>query len=118
MLQRRKTNQITILLLVLGLGGALAIFLCAPPEEPDNPLLNDPRAARKYHRELAMYGGKANVVSAEFLDWFDGLWHGRSLACTVAVLTVAGTWAFRFMATLPEPAANPVAGKTGPKGPR
>ena len=98
---RRKTNHITILLLVLGLGSALAVFLCAPPEEPGDPLLGDPRALRKYHRELAMYGGKANVVSVEFMDWFGGLWHGRNLAGTVVVLTVVATWGFRFVATPP-----------------
>lgn len=104
-----------MLLLVLGLGGALAVFLCAPAEEPDDPLLSDPRALRKYHRELAMYGGKANVLSAEFMDWFDSLWHGRRLAGTVAVLTLAGTWGFRALAARPGP-ADPAA-PTPPVGP-
>ena len=111
---RRKTNLITILLLVLGLGSALAVFLCAPPEEPGDPLLGDPRALRKYHRELAMYGGKANVLSAEFLEWFDRLWHGQRLAGTVAVLTLAGTWAFRTMAAAPRPAVPSEGGRTTP----
>ena len=79
-MQRRKTNRITLLLLVLGLGSALAIFLGTPPDEPEDPMLNDPRALRKYHRELEMYGGKANLLSAEFMEWFDSLWHGQRLA--------------------------------------
>ena len=55
------------------------------------------------------------MLSAELIDGFDALWHGRPLACTVAVLTLAGTWAYRFMATLPAPAAGPPDEKTGPK---
>jgi multisubunit Na+/H+ antiporter MnhB subunit len=99
-LERRKTNRLSALLLAAGLGCAAAIHFLAP-EPVDDPLLNDPRAERKYHRELAMYGGKANVVSAEFMDWFGGLWHGRALGGTVAVLTVAGVLVFRFAALPP-----------------
>jgi hypothetical protein len=96
---RRKINIITSLLLGLGLGAALVIFLAAPPETTDgDSLRNDPRAQRLYQRQLAMYGGKANVLSAEFLEWFDGLWCGRTLAGTVSVLTVTGALAFRFFA--------------------
>jgi hypothetical protein len=36
---------------------------------------------------LEIYGGKANVLSTEIAQWFDGLWHGRQLAYTLAVLT-------------------------------
>jgi hypothetical protein len=110
-----RIKVVTRLLLALGLGSALAIFVLAPPEPPDDPFQRDPRAERKYHRDLALYGGKANVLSAELIDGFDALWHGRPLACTVAVLTLAGTWAYRFMATLPAPAAGPPDEKTGPK---
>ena len=110
----RRTNRISVLLLLLGFGSALAIYGLTPPEPPDDPLLNDPRAERKYHRELAMYGGKANVVSAEFIEWFDGLWHGRALAFTVAVLTVATTLGYRFVALHPGPVSNPTMPEKSP----
>jgi len=90
-------NQITCLLLLLGLGGALAIYLTAD-HSPVSSLLNDPLANKKYVRELRMIGGKANVLASEIQDWFDSLWHGESLAWTVAVLTVGTTLAFRFVA--------------------
>ncbi len=38
-------------------------------------------------------GGKANVLTTEFRDWFGSLWHGRKLAYTVAFLAVAGACA-------------------------
>ncbi len=115
MLNRRQINTFSTLLVVLGFGSAVAIFLLAAPTPADDPLLNDPRAERKYRRELAIYGGKANVLSAEFMEWFNGLWHGRSLAGTVAVLTVVGTLAFRVMATLPDP-DGPAEPESGPDG--
>jgi hypothetical protein len=96
----RKLNRITALLLVLGLGAALAILLTAEPERED-PLLNGPWAQKKYQHELKVIGGRANVVAADFQEWFDGLWHGRALAGTVAVLTVATVLTFRFVATFP-----------------
>jgi hypothetical protein len=77
-LSPRKTNFISLGLLLLGLGGAVAIYALAEPPD-DDPLLADLHSNRKYKRELAVYGGRANVVSAEFIDWFGELWHGRNL---------------------------------------
>jgi hypothetical protein len=111
----QRIKVVTRLLLALGLGSALAIFVLAPPEPPRDPFRQDPRAERKYHRDLALYGGKANVLSAELIDGFDALWHGRTLAYTVAALTLAGTWAYRFIATLPAPDAGPADERKGPK---
>lgn len=85
-------------MLVVGLGAAAAIYALVEPPE-DDPLLADLHSNRKYKRELAVYGGRANVVSAEFIDWFGGLWEGRNLAGTVAVITVVATLGFRFVAT-------------------
>jgi len=113
---RRKTNQITLVLLVLGLGGALVIFLTATPEVVD-PLLGDPMTTKKYVRELRVIGGQGNVLAAEFQDWFAGLWHGQALAGTVAVLTMVATLAFRFVATHPgSAAADPVSERAPPPG--
>ena len=44
--------------------------------------------SKEYLRELETYGGTANVLAAEFMQWFEGLWRGRELAFTVAVITV------------------------------
>jgi hypothetical protein len=111
----RKVNQISLLLLVLGLGSALVLSLIAAPAT-DDPQLNDPLASKKYLRELKVIGGQANVLADEFQTWFAGLWHGVGLARTVAVLTVGLTLGFRFVALHPGPA--PVAEeKIPPTGP-
>jgi len=97
-MSRRKIKRITILILLIGLGGALAIYLTATPAGAD-PFGYDPMADKKYVRELRLYGGSANVLSAEFMEWFAGLWRGESLAFTIAVITIGVAWIFWFLAT-------------------
>ena len=96
-------------ILVLGFAAALVIYLTAQPP-PDNPLGYDPLDTKKYLHDLEVYGGKANVIAAQFRDWFDSLWHGKQLAFTVAVLTVIAAGAFKFFATPlpPDPDASDI----------
>jgi hypothetical protein len=94
-------------ILVLGFAAAVVIYLTAQPP-PENPLGYDPLDTKKYLHDLEVYGGKANVIAAQFRDWFDSLWHGKQLAFTVAVLTVIVAGAFKFFATPlpPDPEAT------------
>jgi hypothetical protein len=100
-MSRRKIDRIALLLLLIGFGSALAIYLNANAESV-GPQLEDPLATKKYLREMQMIGGQANVVASEMRAWFAGLWHGRTLAGTVAVLTVVATLGFRLVATHPD----------------
>ena len=106
-----KINRITVLLLAIGFGSALVIYLTAQPVLVD-PLLGDPLTTKKYVRELQVIGGKGNVVAAEFMDWFAGLWHGEKLAGTMAVLTLGVTLVFRFVASHHDSA--PDSGRSAP----
>ncbi len=100
-MNRPLAKRITLLVLVIGWASAVAIyFLAEAPRQ--NPLGYDPLTDKKYVRELQVYGGKANVMSAELMQWFEGLWHGKSLAGTVAVITAIVAWIFWFVATHPE----------------
>jgi hypothetical protein len=47
-----------------------------------------PQDSKKYRHDLEVYGGKANVLADEFISWFDGLWHGKSLAFTLACIAI------------------------------
>jgi hypothetical protein len=96
-----KINRITVLLLAVGFGSALAIYLTARPVVL-NPLLGDPLTTKKFVHEMRVIGGKGNVLTAQFIDWFAGLWQGPNLAGTVVVLTVIVALAFRFVAARPE----------------
>ena len=114
----RKINQISLLLLLVGFGSALAVFLVARAA-PADQFLNDPLAEKKYLRELRVIGGKANELAAEFQDWFAGLWEGEQLARTIAVLTVASTLGFRWLAAHPGfTAGSPPEPPEPPPGPR
>ncbi len=89
-------KAVTAAVLVVGLLSALVIYVTARPV-PGNPL-GEPEDSRKYLRDMEVYGGKANVLAAEVRSWFSGLWHGRNLAFTVAVLTILAALAFLFLA--------------------
>ena len=102
-------------ILVLGFAAAVVIYITAQPP-PENPLGYDPLDTKKYLHDLEVYGGKANVIAAQFRDWFDSLWHGKQLAYTVAVLTVIAAGAFKFFASpLPPDPEIPGANATHPR---
>ena len=82
--------------LLIGLASAAAIFFAAD-EAPDGeqgyevagkfiyPAMSE--RSKKYQHDLQLYGGKAAVLADDINRWFDGLWRGRNLAFTVAVLS-------------------------------
>ena len=47
-----------------------------------------PEDSKQYQRGLELYGGTANVLADELRRWFAGLWHGTSLAFTIAFITI------------------------------
>jgi hypothetical protein len=78
---------IAFIILLVGLLGSVLIYLAAG-NPSDGSMVDDYQNTKSYVRNLELYGGKMNLLMAEFSDWFDGLWHGRSLATTVACITV------------------------------
>jgi hypothetical protein len=82
-----RLHLVTAAILAIGFGSAIWIYLAAEPA-PLNPLGIEPEDSKQYMRELELYGGKANVLAVELKHWFDGLWHGKRLAVTVACVTV------------------------------
>ena len=91
----RRLRRVTRTILAVGFGAALAAWIVARAR-PDNPLGYDPLDNKKYIHDLQVYGGTANVVAAEFREWFAGLWYGKNLAYTIAVLTVLVVAVVRF----------------------
>jgi hypothetical protein len=78
----------SVVILVAGLTGAAVVYATAPAEDSAElvySINNDPR----YIAELQRIGGTAEVAMAAFHQWFNGLWHGKPLAYTVAVLCTA-----------------------------
>jgi len=96
---KKRLYRSGIVVLVAGLCGAALIYLTAgeAPAGADGyryvivdgksypiPL----RDTKMYVRDLQRFGGKAAVLFDEFNSWFAGLWQGRSLAFTVAWISV------------------------------
>jgi hypothetical protein len=99
-----RLRRLAAAVLAVGFAASIAIYLTARPEA-ENPLGYDPMQTKTYLHDLELYGGKANVLAAEFREWFTGLWQGRNLAFTLAVITVLVALAIRFVAALPPPEA-------------
>ncbi len=98
----RRVRSWTRVILGGGLGAAVVIFLVNSGAKDDFEL----EKSRMYYHDLELYGGRANVLADDFRAWFDGLWHGRNLAYTVAVLTILAVLLFRYFA-LPVPGDDP-----------
>ena len=85
------------ILLLVGFGSAIFIYLTAENdsnsvlgyEEEDGsvyPIM--PEDSKMYLRDLELYSGKAGVLTDKFSRWFVGLWHGKSLAFTLACIAI------------------------------
>ncbi len=92
--------------LLAGLIGAIVIYLRAG-SAPATLLELSPETSKKYLRDLELYGGTANVLAVQLQAWFDGLWHGRRLAYTVAVLSAVTSLGYVFFAVVLPPLRDP-----------
>jgi hypothetical protein len=109
-----RRRLISYAILIVGVLSALVIYWNAAP---DNPAGYDPEDSKQYLRQMELYGGKANLLAYDLRQWFIGLWHGRSLAVTVAVIAALLAAGFR-LAAIPVPrvareAASPGREKPG-----
>ncbi len=84
---QRRLRIVASITQALGLASSVMIYLSAG-NVPDTILGYEVDESKKYIHDLELYGGKANVLAAEFMNWFDGLWHGKSLAFTVGYITI------------------------------
>lgn len=97
------------IILLVGMCGAISIYLTA---ENDSDSVLGYENSKRYIHDLELYGGKANVLVNEFESWFIGLWHGKSLAFTVACATIFISFGFFFVAkSLPSHLKSDVRGK-------
>jgi len=112
---RLYINLISALILLVGLGMAVYIYQSAGEDASGvlgyqiiggtvYPIM--PENTKIYRHDLEVYGGKAAVLADEFRRWFIGLWHGKSLAFTIAVITIliscTGFFAARHLPPYPE----------------
>ena len=74
---------IAAIILTTGLGSSGFIY-SVNRSSSDSVSVDQLEYSKKYRHDLEIIGGKANVLAAELNDWFEGLWHGSSLAVTLA----------------------------------
>jgi len=88
---------VSAIILLVGLSSSIWIYLTAENDSKQvfgyeivggNAYLITPENSKKYVHDLELYGGKANVLANEFVRWFGGLWHGKSLALIVACIAI------------------------------
>ncbi len=102
-----RLKLISAIILLVGLGSAISIYLTA--ENDSDSVLGyevvggdmypiTPENSKMYVHDLELYGGKAAVLANEFRYWFVGLWHGKSLAFTVACIAIFTSFGFFFVA--------------------
>jgi hypothetical protein len=95
-----RQDKVTAGILVAGFAAAFFIYVSSTPladragERPED--------SKRYLRQMEVYGGHANVLASELREWFEARWHGRTLAFTVAFLSIllAGV-AFIVLTPLP-----------------
>ena len=110
--QRVKTPPMILMqriaagILIVGLSVSAIVFAIAPAEVDENDAgfyMSSVNRSKKYRGDLERIGGKAAVAAAEFNEWFDGLWHGRRLAGTLAVLAIGASLLCFLASRIPPP---------------
>jgi hypothetical protein len=103
---QKRLRLIGVCLLAVGLPVAGLIYLNAPADDEGGAIGYEidggtavpiqPGDSKSYDRQMEGMGGGAAVLAAEFAAW----WHGRKLAYTLAILSVAGSLLCFFLARL------------------
>jgi hypothetical protein len=101
--------------LVAGTIASAWAYRVAVVDEMSDSLMAQARNTKDYQGQMEYIGGNANVLGSEISGWFAGLWHGRNLAYTLAVLTIiAALMCFYIAFALPD---FPPFGDEPPKDP-
>ena len=104
---RESLILIGAIIMLVGLSSAILIYQSAG-DDTDSVLGYEiidgsaypirPEDSRMYRRDLELSGGKAALLADDFSRWFAGLWHGKSLAFTVAGISIFISFVFFFAA--------------------
>ena len=104
---RESLILIGAIIMLVGLGSAILIYQSAGDDSGSvlgyeiidgSAYPIKPEDSKVYRRDLELYGGKAAMIADDFSRWFVGLWHGKSLAFTVAGISLFISVVFFFAA--------------------
>jgi len=113
---KRHLRLSCLVILVAGLCGAMLIYLFAEDVPDDSlgyvvvngtvyPLAT--RDSKKYRREVQRFGGKAALLFDDFGRWFAEQWQGKTLARTVAWISILASLGVYLFAYALGPDARP-----------
>jgi len=103
---------ISAIILLLGLSSSIWIYVTNENTSANilgyeivggDAYLITPENSKMYVHDLKLIGGNTAVLADEFSRWFIGLWHGTSLAFTVACITIFISFGFFFFAKTSPP---------------
>lgn len=97
-------NFISVGVLLVGLSISVFIYLTA--QNPPENTLSEFEGSKRYIHDLELFGGTLNVIMSQFIQWFEGLWHGKTLAFSVAVISIFISFCFFFAGQLSDPNLN------------
>jgi hypothetical protein len=109
---RTRLYLIAAFIMIAGCAGAVLVYLTAGNdtdrgfgyETADGYVYQvAPEDTKRYMHDMELYGGKANVLAGEIVNWFGGLWHGKQLALTIAFITVVVSSGFFLFAYHTQP---------------
>lgn len=94
---KRRLRLVSVIILAAGLCAATLIYLLAEDIPDDSlgyvvvngtvfPLAT--RDSKSYRREVQRFGGKTALLFDDFGRWFTQLWQGKTLARTIAWISV------------------------------
>jgi hypothetical protein len=110
-----KIYAVGYAVLAVGCGCSFWAYHVAVNDELGDALMAQARDTKGYQGQMELLGGKANVLGNDIQGWFLGLWHGRNLAYTLAVITIVLALACFYVAfALPD---LPAFGDEDAKGP-
>ena len=87
---------------VLGLACSSLIYFFADDETAH--LERQVTSAKMYEHNIQLMGGRTALYATRFDEWFAERWHGRQLACTIAVIAAtiaAGCFLFGVLISTP-----------------
>jgi hypothetical protein len=87
----------TCIILLVGWTCSIVIYLTAE-EIAENPFAEFENSKR-FTNSVERMGGKTALLANEISKWFNGLWHGESLAYTIAFITFIIAVVYYFIAS-------------------
>ena len=118
---RTRFQLVGIFILAQGLLAATLAFVRAAPDDESNLVIGyesmggqsfpiTTKNSKRYQAASEQFFGKAGGQIAELREWLGSLWHGRRLAYTLAVLSIASCATCFYLAdflSYPLPQQNP-----------